>query len=96
MLRVPRVIKVRLALSRRRTPHRSCRAQSVIKENVPSGFLRLATSLFHSPKSKTVEGPGGADRNFPQRSIRVVFGELRAFSRVGGDGQELAIGRHAR
>src|SRR6266496_5980768 len=29
----------------------------VIKEIVPSGFLRLATSLFHSPKSKIVEAP---------------------------------------
>src|SRR5580658_8456370 len=27
----------------------------VMKEIVPSGFLRLATSLFHSPKSKIVE-----------------------------------------
>jgi hypothetical protein len=29
----------------------------VMKEIVPSGFLRLATSLFHSPKSKIVEAP---------------------------------------
>src|SRR5690349_8066384 len=29
----------------------------VTNEIVPSGFLRLATSLFHSPKSKIVEEP---------------------------------------
>ena len=29
----------------------------VMNEMVPSGFLRLAISLFHSPKSKIVEGP---------------------------------------
>ena len=29
----------------------------VRNEIVPSGFLREATSLFHSPKSKTVAAP---------------------------------------
>ena len=29
----------------------------VMKEIVPSGFLRLAISLFYSPKSKIVETP---------------------------------------
>ena len=46
----------------RRTRTRAMPGAVVRNEMVPSGFLREATSLFHSPKSKTVVAPARRSR----------------------------------
>ena len=46
----------------------------VMKEIVPSGFLRELTSLFHSPKSKIVEAPDVLTLISPSKAGEKVFG----------------------
>ncbi len=52
---------------------------------MPSGFLRVATSLFHSPKSNTVAAPAWLTVDLAERGVRVVRRELRRLGRVGRD-----------
>ena len=52
-----RTIKVRLGPEPTTNSAPETPGTMVMNEIVPSGFLRLATSLFHSPKSKMVEEP---------------------------------------
>src|SRR5208283_293807 len=52
-----RMIRVRLGPEPTTNSEPVTPGTMVMNEIVPSGFLRLATSLFHSPKSKIVEGP---------------------------------------
>ena len=44
----------------------------VMNEIVPSGFWRDATSLFHSPKSKTVVRARAAHGDLAERGVRVA------------------------
>jgi hypothetical protein len=52
-----RMVKVRLGPDPTTNSKPIAPGTVVIKEIVPSGFLRELTSLFHSPKSKMVEVP---------------------------------------
>ena len=65
----------------------------VMNDIVPSGFLRDATSLLHSPKSNTVVALSWRHRDVAQRGVRVARRQLAASRRVGRHGQQLALGR---
>src|SRR5215831_13396531 len=64
-----RMINVRFAPEATTNSAPSTPGAVVMNEMVPSGFLRLPTSLFHSPKSNMVDEPEVLTSIFPSAAF---------------------------